>query len=86
MFHVDKAYWVGGFGDEHYIGWFSGEEWSASWKETGSSDQTLKASTTATEGKSDKDIWETAYSPLLFSVASDHEAENNVAHTVLRFQ
>lgn len=32
-FNVDKVYWVGGFGDEHYIGWFTGEEWNAAWKE-----------------------------------------------------
>lgn len=32
-FNVDKVYWVGGFGDEHYIGWFTSEEWSEAWKE-----------------------------------------------------
>ncbi|EST04966.2 FMN-binding split barrel [Kalmanozyma brasiliensis GHG001] len=32
-FNVDKVYWVGGFGDEHYIGWFTGEEWNAVWKD-----------------------------------------------------
>lgn len=31
--NVDKVYWVGGFGDEHYIGWFTGEEWNTAWKE-----------------------------------------------------
>ncbi len=31
-FHVDKAYWVGGFGDEHYIGWFTSDEWSTAFK------------------------------------------------------
>lgn len=32
-FTVDKAYWVGGFGDEHYIGWFSSDEWNTAWKQ-----------------------------------------------------
>jgi len=32
-FHVTKVYWVGGFGDEHYIGWFNSDEWNAAWKE-----------------------------------------------------
>lgn len=31
-FNVNKVYWVGGFGDEHYIGWFSSDEWNAAWK------------------------------------------------------
>lgn len=32
-FSVNKAYWVGGFGDEHYIGWLTSDEWNAAWKE-----------------------------------------------------
>ncbi len=31
-FNVDKVYWVGGFGDEHYIGWFTSDEWSTAFK------------------------------------------------------
>lgn len=31
-FNVDKVYWVGGFGDEHYIGWFDSAEWNTAWK------------------------------------------------------
>ena len=32
-FNVDKAYWVGGFGDEHYIGWFTSDDWKTAWKQ-----------------------------------------------------
>lgn len=31
-FNVHKVYWIGGFGDEHFIGWFSSEEWNTAWK------------------------------------------------------
>lgn len=30
-FIVDRVYWVGGFGDEHYIGWYSQSDWNAAW-------------------------------------------------------
>ncbi|SJX63537.1 uncharacterized protein SRS1_14293 [Sporisorium reilianum f. sp. reilianum] len=33
QFSVDKVYWVGGFGDEHYIGWFTSDEWNTAWKQ-----------------------------------------------------
>ena len=24
---VEEVYWIGGFGDRHFIGWLDGEEW-----------------------------------------------------------
>ncbi|PWZ00219.1 hypothetical protein BCV70DRAFT_200368 [Testicularia cyperi] len=30
-FVVDRVYWVGGFGDEHFIGWFNQSEWRDAW-------------------------------------------------------
>ena len=42
-FSVNKVYWVGGFGDEHYIGWFSSDEWNTAWKEHHSSSRGLLA-------------------------------------------
>ncbi|SNX84935.1 uncharacterized protein MEPE_03644 [Melanopsichium pennsylvanicum] len=50
IFNVDKVYWVGGFGDEHYIGWFNKDEWNSAWKEhsnstqEGTSDLTMSSS------------------------------------------
>ncbi|TKY85381.1 hypothetical protein EX895_005543 [Sporisorium graminicola] len=38
QFSVDKVYWIGGFGDEHYIGWFDSNEWHTALKEHHSSD------------------------------------------------
>lgn len=31
-FVVNRVYWVGGFGDEHYIGWFDQSDWNNAWK------------------------------------------------------
>lgn len=31
-FVVNRVYWVGGFGDEHFIGWFNQSEWNTAWK------------------------------------------------------
>lgn len=35
-FVVDKVYWVGGFGDEHFIGWLDKPLWQRAWQETSS--------------------------------------------------
>lgn len=32
-FNINKVYWVGGFGDEHYIGWFTSDEWNTAWRQ-----------------------------------------------------
>ncbi|KAN0065092.1 hypothetical protein ACQY0O_001588 [Thecaphora frezii] len=32
-FVVERIYWVGGFGDEHFIGWIGRDQWKRTWRE-----------------------------------------------------
>lgn len=85
-FTVDKVYWVGGFGDEHYIGWFSSDEWKTAWKQrrqfvfTPASNGTVRPPPTASETQGASRLSVTP-SPM-----PDDELESKPAVPLLAFQ
>ena len=85
-FHVDRVYWVGGFGDEHYIGWFSKEEWSAAWKEHRPAVQTWAsedAYASTVDGLQRPFAVKFPFSPSLEATA---DPDNDASHPTLAFQ
>ncbi|PWN51150.1 hypothetical protein IE53DRAFT_386508 [Violaceomyces palustris] len=85
-FVIDKVYWIGGFGDEHFIGWLSLERWVEAGNrigikaaDGGSPNRHSATSTRIQQGEVGADV--------LFSENSWRESTSpNEAGSLLRFQ
>ncbi|SPO26490.1 uncharacterized protein UTRI_04079 [Ustilago trichophora] len=85
-FTVDKVYWVGGFGDEHYIGWFSSYEWNTAWKQHRPTTRDWASNNTASSLPEDDARLLATQIPLSTPLDAEEEDQHEMLHPKLAFQ
>lgn len=87
-FNVDKVYWVGGFGDEHYIGWFSSDGWRSASREHAPSAMNVISSHTTAPLSVEAEFSDRLFGPSEPSLLSvpEFRDRSNSANPILSFQ